>query len=108
MGGQPVRLYVKGRVQGYKRSKANQYNHTAIIRIDGVNSTPEAQWYMGKRIVYVYKAKTQKKGTNFRCIWGKATKVHGNTGAVRAKFNHNLPTSAIGGVVRMMLYPSAI
>lgn len=30
---QPVRLYVKGQILGYKRSKANQYNHTALIKV---------------------------------------------------------------------------
>lgn len=33
MGGEPVRLFVKGQILGYKRSKANQYNHTALIKV---------------------------------------------------------------------------
>lgn len=26
---------------------------------------------MGKRVAFIYKAKTLKQGTRFRCIWGK-------------------------------------
>jgi hypothetical protein len=31
--GEPVRLHVRGQVLGYKRSKANQVNHTALIKV---------------------------------------------------------------------------
>lgn len=108
MGGQPARLYVPGTVLGFKRSKANQYNHTALLRITGLNSAKEAAFYGGKKIAYVYKAKTLKKGTPFRCIWGKVTRPHGSGGTVRAKFTHNLPPASIGKAVRVMLYPSNI
>jgi len=33
MGKEPVRLHVRGQILGYKRSKANQHNHTALIKV---------------------------------------------------------------------------
>ncbi|KAG6527229.1 hypothetical protein ZIOFF_009324 [Zingiber officinale] len=80
-----VRLYVHGRILGYKRSKSNQYENTSLVQIEGVNTKEEVDWYLGKRLAYIYKAKTKKSGTNFRCIWGKVTRPHGNSGVVRSK-----------------------
>lgn len=95
-------------VLGYTRSKANQDNNTSLLRIEGVNTKKETEFYFGKRIAYIYKARTQRKGSFFRAIWGRVTRAHGSTGAVRAKFTSNLPALSIGGKVRVMLYPSRI
>ncbi|WZZ52353.1 hypothetical protein YC2023_052460 [Brassica napus] len=94
--GERVRLYVRGTVLGYKRSKSNQYPNTSLIQIEGVNTTEEVNWYKGKRMAYIYKAKTKKNGSHYRCIWGKVARPHGNSGVVRAKFTSNLPPKSMG------------
>ncbi|KAI1727868.1 ribosomal protein l35Ae domain-containing protein [Ditylenchus destructor] len=107
------RLYVKAVFTGYKRGQRNQHENTALLTLGGVYNKEDAKWYVGKRAVYVYKAhkKIARKGgekTRVRTIWGRITRVHGNSGSVRAKFHHNLPPKAIGKRVRVMLYPSNI
>merc|ERR1712216_104749 len=108
-GKQPVRLYVKGVVTSFKRSgTATQYENQNIMKIQGVQDRASTAFYLGKKVAYVYKAQTAKKGSKYRCIWGVIRRAHGNNGAVRAAFRKNLPPKALGAPVRVMLYPSKI
>ncbi|MBA0748269.1 hypothetical protein Gogos_005112 [Gossypium gossypioides] len=77
------------------RSKSNQYPNTSLIQIEGVTTKEEVAWYAGKRMAYIYKAKVKKNGSHYRCIWGKVTRPHGNSGVVRAKFKSNLPPKSM-------------
>lgn len=47
------------------------------MKIEGVNTNTETEYYLGKRVVYIYKAPTAKQGSKFRTIWGKICKAHG-------------------------------
>lgn len=135
-----------------------QYNHTNIIKLQGVSTREETPFYLGKRVAYIYRVRARPrspapaaaarrirgpllraaappallgggggrgvphpallhpplqapkntKGSRLRCIWGKIVAAHGNSGAVRAKFRHNLPASSMGAPVRVMLYPSHV
>ncbi|PXF48783.1 60S ribosomal protein L35a-3 [Gracilariopsis chorda] len=108
-----VRLHVKGVHLGYKRNRRNQHCGQSRIQIEGVKDRNDAKFYLGKRIAYVYRAKTLKKSrtgemSKYRFMWGRIIATHGNNGHVRAKFTKNLPPVSIGRPVRIMLYPSNI
>mmetsp|Transcript_62476 Transcript_62476/g.99055 ORF Transcript_62476/g.99055 Transcript_62476/m.99055 type:complete len:123 (-) Transcript_62476:45-413(-) len=105
---QPVRLYAKGVITGYKRSKSNTYPTCTLIKIDGVRTKEDTKFYHGKRVAYVYKAKKEVKNSKYRVLWGKVRRAHGNAGMVRAKFRKNMPPRAFGAPCRIMLYPSSI
>ncbi|CAJ1363983.1 unnamed protein product [Effrenium voratum] len=105
---QPVRLYAKGLILGYKRSKSNCYANCTLLKIDGVRTKDDTQFYLGKRVAYVYKAKKEVNNSKFRVMWGKVRRAHGNSGVVRAKFAKNIPPKAFGAPCRVMLYPSSI
>ncbi|KAK1738538.1 60S ribosomal protein L35a [Skeletonema marinoi] len=104
----PVRLYVNGAILGYKRGLRNQYNHTSLIKIKGLDSKEDAQFYLGKKVAYITKVSTAggKNGSKFRVNWGKVCRAHGSNGVVKCKFARDLPPQSIGGRVRIMLYPS--
>merc|ERR1712216_92362 len=103
---QPTRLYVKGVMMGFKRGLRNQYEHTSILKIQNVQDKKVTEFYLGKRVCFIYKAQKEIRGSKFRTIWGRVTRPHGSNGSVRAKFQRNLPPKAMGAQVRVMLYPS--
>jgi large subunit ribosomal protein L35Ae len=102
------RLYVKARHLSYQRSRRNTKPGVSLVKIEGVDSTNDAGFYLGKRIAYVYRGQTEKRGTKIRVIWGKISRPHGNSGVVRARFDKPLPAKTFGAGLRVMLYPSSI
>lgn len=101
----PVRLWVKSKFLGFRRNRKNQTQSEALMNIENVNTSQETNYYLGKRVVYIYKAPTKKEGTKFRTIWGKICKPHGKQGVVVARFKPNLPARAMGATMRVQLYP---
>ncbi|KAJ6245970.1 60S ribosomal protein L35A [Anaeramoeba flamelloides] len=102
------RLHVDGIFMGYRRGLTTQKTGTSLIKIVGVTTRKETEWYLGKKVAFVYNASRHHNGSNVRTIWGKITTSHGNSGIVRAKFKRNLPAIAMGKKVRVMMYPSKI
>merc|ERR1712224_3676 len=104
------RLYVKGVVAGFRRALTNQKSHTSLIKIQGVECSEDVKFYQGKKIMYMYRTKTVQgeNGSRFKVMWGKVCGAHGTSGTVRCKFRKNLPPSAIGAPVRVMLFPSRV
>jgi len=110
-----LKLYTKGTFTGYRRGLRNQYESFALLHLEGANTKEDAKHYLGKRCVFVYKGKnkTRVAGSSdsqhknrLRAMWGKVTRIHGNSGSVRAQFKRNLPPNAMGKTVRIMMYPS--
>eukprot|EP00914_Ancora_sagittata_P005149 GHVO01010638.1.p1 GENE.GHVO01010638.1~~GHVO01010638.1.p1 ORF type:complete len:126 (+),score=7.74 GHVO01010638.1:23-379(+) len=103
-----LRLFSRGTITSYRRAQRNQDPSIMLVDIEGVQDRKATDFYLGKKVAFMYKAKTLKNNSKIRVIWGKVRKAHGNNGVVRAKFRKNLPPSSLGRRVRVMLYPSTI
>ena len=101
----PVRLWVKSKFLGFRRNRVNQRPGQALLKIDGVNTSQDTQYYLGKRVAYIYRAPVSLQGSRYRTIWGRVAKAHGGKGVVIAKFKPNLPARAMGATLRVQLYP---
>merc|ERR1711977_183558 len=62
------RLYVKGRHISYQRAKRNTNPNTSLLQLEGVSTTEAANFYLGKKVAYVYRAQKEVRGSKFRVI----------------------------------------
>lgn len=109
-GEKTPRLFIRGKINGYKRGRHNQHPGMVRLSIEGLVDKENAAYYIGKKVAYVptlSKKSIYKAGGITRprkAWWGKIIKPHGNKGSVLAKFPVPLPSSSFMGDVRIMLY----
>merc|ERR1712216_15883 len=100
-----VRQGCCGWIQGEPRQAVQPHQPHQDSGCRGLRRCEVLPW---QKIMYMYRAKTEKDGSRFRVMWGKVCRAHGTSGIVRAKFTKNLPPSALGAPVRVMLFPSRV
>lgn len=66
----------------------------SLVKIEGVDDSKAASFYLGKKVAFVYRAKREVRGSNIRVIWGKVTRPHGtSTKSPLSRFNKILMIS---------------
>ena len=83
-----------GTVVSYRRGKHLQHFGQVILEFDGIESKAAAAVLVGRSVKWVSTSGSE-------CL-GKVLGVHGNSGAVRAKFRTNLPGQALGTPVTLL------
>ena len=58
------KLFSRAVFLGYRRGLRNQYEQQSLVRIEGVHTRRDATFYLGKRVAYIYKAKTLSPRTH--------------------------------------------
>ena len=78
----------KGTFYEYARSRRVQQNNFILIKLPTVTNFTEATRLIGRGVAW-----EAPSGHKLR---GKIVSTHGKNGAVKAKFEHGLPSNAIG------------
>jgi large subunit ribosomal protein L35Ae len=80
-----------GVLKNYRRGRNTQHPTQYIVEVDGVDTRIKAAALAGKKVSW--------KSPASKVISGKIMGSHGNTGAVRVKFDKGLPGQAMGNRV---------
>ena len=84
----------KGVVSSYRRGKHLQHPNQVILVFSETKTRAGAAALVGRKVKWISPEEKE--------FLGKVLGPHGNSGAVRAKFNTNLPGQAIGTPVVLM------
>jgi large subunit ribosomal protein L35Ae len=84
----------RGIVSSYRRGRHLQKTNQVILIFDKVKTRAEAAALVSRKVKWTTEGDRE--------ILGKILGAHGNSGAVRAKFNTNLPGQAIGTPVILL------
>lgn len=83
---------MEGRIVNFRKSRHTTSNNQMVIQVAGIDSSEKAKKLVGKKVSY----NTGKKDIN-----GEIKSSHGNSGAVRVRFETGMPGQAIGQKVKI-------
>ncbi|CAD25119.1 60S RIBOSOMAL PROTEIN L35A (L33) [Encephalitozoon cuniculi GB-M1] len=84
----------------FKRGQRRLHPRHVLLKIRNVTSKDEASSYVGNGVVCY---KKNNEGERYP-VHGVITRIHGNSGAVRARFTRNLDPKLLGTHVFVKLY----
>jgi len=85
---------MKARITNYRRGKRTQKLNQIILEPEKAKSKEDAAKLLGK--------KAEWTTTSGKKLTGEITRVHGNSGAVVARFEKGLPGQAIGTEIEIL------
>lgn len=79
---------MEGTIVHFRGSRRVKRSNQMIVQVNGVNNKDEASKFVGKKVVWKTSAGKQ--------LNGQITAVHGNSGALRVRFDTGMPGQSIG------------
>ena len=79
---------MEGTIVNFRGSRRVKRTNQMVVKIEGLDSKEKASQLVGKKAVW--------KTTGGKDMNGKITAVHGNSGALRIRFDTGMPGQSIG------------
>lgn len=82
---------MEGTIVHFRGSRRVKRSNQMIVQVGGIDSKDKASKLVGKKVVWKTSAGKQ--------MMGQITALHGNSGALRARFETGMPGQSIGSKV---------
>ena len=86
---------MKATIVNFRTARHHQTQNQLVLKVDGVSDKSAAEKLVGKKVSYKCDGKSSK------IISGEVTSAHGNSGAIRARFEKGLPGQSIGTSIEL-------
>ncbi|MBI2558152.1 50S ribosomal protein L35ae [Candidatus Woesearchaeota archaeon] len=82
---------MEGTIVHFRGSKRVKRSNQMVVQVSGVDSKDKASQLVGRKVLWKTSAGKQ--------LTGQITNIHGNTGALRVRFDTGMPGQSIGSKV---------
>lgn len=83
---------MEGTIINFRMGKHTQSSNQMVVEVAGVETAEKAKKLIGKKVTY---------NTGKKDITGEVAGAHGNSGALRVKFETGMPGQAVGQKVKI-------
>lgn len=83
---------MEGTIVNFKRGRSETTDNQMIVHVSSVKTKEEAKKLVGKKVAY---------NTGKKDMMGVVASSHGNSGALRVRFETGMPGQAIGQKVKI-------
>lgn len=87
---------MEGVIINFRRGRKTMYTNQMILEVEGYDGREKSGELVGKKVVWTASGKKKKQ------LKGEIRAVHGNKGAVRAKFDTGMPGQSVGTKVEIL------
>ncbi len=81
---------MKATIVNFRTARHHQTYNQVVLKAEGISDKEAASKLVGKKVSFAC------SGSSAKTIAGEVTAPHGNSGALRARFERGLPGQAIG------------